>query len=63
MKPTDYTHVTIHRNARGSYSILFKDGSIAASFVPSAREAAKHAAHIDAQEIALAARRAAEVRP
>lgn len=52
------THVYIRRNGRGSYSIMFADGAVSVSFVPSLTEARKIAAHIDAREAELAASKA-----
>jgi hypothetical protein len=53
MKANEYR---IHRNARGSYSILFEDGSVSVSFLPSRREAEAHLAWMIAQDNAALAR-------
>jgi hypothetical protein len=51
MKAHEYK---IHRNARGSYSILFEDGSVSVSFLPSRREAETHLAWMVKQDLASA---------
>lgn len=39
----------IRRNARGSYSILFADGSLSVSFIPTRQQAEAEAARLDAE--------------
>lgn len=48
--PTQYQRgeTIIRRNARGSYSILFADGSLSVSFVPTMKQAELEAARLDA---------------